>query len=108
MLKKANEARAAADAAEKEMKKGEEQYRNIEMQVAKQEKEVDSLRRKAKELEQKAQNAEKAVESHPDNKKVSIMPVKERLPDKKVEDKNDPARSEDCEIRVIKERDDAF
>ena len=51
MLKKANEARAAADAAEKEMKKGEEQYRNIEMQVAKQEKEVDSLRRKAKELE---------------------------------------------------------
>ena len=48
MLKKANEARAASDAAEKEMKKGEEQLRNIEIQVEKQEREVENLRAKAK------------------------------------------------------------
>ena len=41
MLKKANEARAAATAAEKEMKKGEEQLRAFEMKIAVQEKEVD-------------------------------------------------------------------
>ena len=54
MLKKANEARAASDAAEKEMKKGEEQLRNIEIQVEKQEREVENLRAKAKQLEEKS------------------------------------------------------
>lgn len=41
MLKEANEKRAAATNAEKEAKKGEEQLRAIEMQVAKQEKQVE-------------------------------------------------------------------
>ena len=48
MLKKANDARAASDAAEKEMIKGEKQLREIEMQVARQEKQVDELRSKAR------------------------------------------------------------
>ena len=98
MLKEANEKREAANAAEKEMKKGEEQLRAIEMQVAKQEKEVESLRRKSKELEHKALQAEKTVASHPDNKK-------------KVEEVRKPetmADSIECEMRVRKEREEAY
>ena len=91
MLKEANEKREAATAAEKEMKKGEEQLRAIEMQVAKQEKEVDSLRRKVKDLDMKARQAEKTVANHPDNKK-----------------KEDPAYSEDCERRVRVETEKAY
>ena len=95
MLKEANEKREAASAAEKEMKKGEEQLRAIEMQVAKQEKEVDSLRRKVKELDMKARQAEATVAKLSDNKK-------------KEEDAKDPANSEACERRVRVETEKAY
>ena len=67
MLKKANDARAAATAAEKELKKAEEGLKDIMLKVATQERDLEELKHKAEALNKKAKDANLAVRNHPDS-----------------------------------------
>ena len=69
MLKSANDARAAASAAEKNLMKAEEGLRDLMMKVATQEKDLDVLKAKSADLNKKAKRLDEVVSAHPDNKK---------------------------------------